>query len=555
MNAPAITSVLLEGCVPWPKDFARRYRDLDYWMGITLFEALVRSERRFPAKVAVVDGDRRCTYAELRERAQALAAGFLALGLHPGDRVVFQLTNGLDLIAAFLGLMRIGVIPIMALPAHRRTEIAHFAAAGGAVAHLMPAVVRDFDYRDMAREVASQCPTLRTVIVVGEPGVGQIGLAEVAESGARQRHRLRDIEPPPEQVALMLLSGGTTGLSKLIPRTHNDYLHGVMRSALAAELGPHTVYLAVLPMAHNYTLGAPGLLGTLVFGGTVVVAPAVTADAVFPLIETERVDIVSAGVPLVAKWLGSDLVEQYDLSSLKVFMSGGAKLAPELRRRIEETFHCTYQESFGTAEGLLNMTRLHDRPDIRLNSSGRPVSEGDEIKVVDDDGVEVADGQTGELLCRGPYTIRGYYNAPEINRSAFTADGFYRTGDVVRKIDGYLYVEGRKKDLINRGGEKISCDEIENHIQAHPNVESACVVAMPDPVFGEKACAFVILRQGSSLRFEELVQFLKAREIARFKLPERLEIVAEFPLSPAGKILRRMLRDSLRPDGQQGRDG
>jgi 2,3-dihydroxybenzoate-AMP ligase len=220
-------------------------------------------------------------------------------------------------------------------------------------------------------------------------------------------------------------------------------------------------------------------------------------------------------------------------------------LAPELRRRVEQKFRCLYQESYGTAEGLLNMTRLDDPEAVRMQSSGRPVSPADEIRIVDPDGREVPDGQTGELQVRGPYTIRGYYHAPEINARAFTADGFYRMGDVAKKIGGYLYLEGRIKDLINRGGEKISCEEIENHILAHPGIESACVVAMPDEVFGEKACAFVILRPDRRLALNELLEFLKGRNIARFKMPERLEVVEEFPISPAGKVLRRELQGAL----------
>ena len=191
------------------------------------------------------------------------------------------------------------------------------------------------------------------------------------------------------------------------------------------------------------------------------------------------------------------------------------------------------------------MTRLDDPLAIRMESSGRPVSEGDEIKIIDEHGNELPDGVAGELVCRGPYTIRGYYRAPDINRRAFTADGFYRMGDVVRKIGGYLYVEGRMKDLINRGGEKISCEEIENHLLAHPDIESACVVSMPDEVFGEKACAFVILRHGRQLTLSLLTEFLQTRDIARFKFPERMEIVDSFPISPAGKILRRELREQI----------
>ncbi len=531
---------MLEGCVAWPEEFARRYRAEGYWEDVTLFEVLCRTAAQFPDKLAVVDGARRVSYVQLRGDVERLAAGLSSLGLRAQERVVFQLDNGLELIETFFALTRIGVIPVLALPAHRKTEIAHFARAAGAVALLIPDLARQFDYRAMANEVVAECPSIRNVIVSGQAGARQTALADLFETG--NAARAGPALPHAEEVALMLLSGGTTGLPKLIPRTHTDYIYGSRQSAKAAGFGPDTVYLALLPIAHNYTLGAPGVLGAIASGATTVVSPGTAADVVFPLIERERVSVLCAAVPLVARWLGSDLFGRHDLGSLKVFMNGGAKLVPELRQRVEERFQCIYQESFGTAEGLLNMTRLDDPLKVRMNSSGRPVSDGDEIRIVDPSGHELPDGQPGELLVRGPYTIRGYYKGSEINKAGFTADGFYRMGDIVRKVDGYLYLEGRIKDLINRGGEKISCEEIENHLLAHPSIESACIVAMPDPVFGEKACAFAILRQDCGLTLDEVRSFLQARGIARFKMPERLELVAEFPISPAGKILRASLR-------------
>ena len=531
---------MLEGCVAWPEEFAARYRAQGYWADTTLFQVLAGTAALYPDKLAVVDGARRLTYAQLLDEVERLAGGLSALGLAPADRVIFQLNNSLELIVAFFALMRIGAIPILALPAHRRSEIAHFARASGAVALMIPDVVRKFDYREMAREVVAECPEIRHVIVSGQAGAGQVGLGGLLD-GTPSGSSLGPL-PESEDVALMLLSGGTTGLPKLIPRTHTDYLYGSRQSARVAGFSAETVFLALLPIAHNYTLGAPGVLGAVSCGGTTVIAPGTSADIVFPLIEREGVTVLSAAVPLVAKWLASELFGRCALGSLKVFMNGGAKLVPELRRRVEEKFRCIYQESFGTAEGLLNMTRLYDPESVRMNSSGRPVSEGDEIKVVDASGRELPDGQPGELLVRGPYTIRGYYKGAEINKAGFTAEGFYRMGDVVSMVDGYLYLEGRIKDLINRGGEKISCEEIENHILAYPKIESACVVAMPDEVFGEKACAFAILRPDCTLTLEELLDFLHTREIARFKMPERLEVVDEFPISPAGKILRAGLR-------------
>jgi 2,3-dihydroxybenzoate-AMP ligase len=518
---------MLPGCVPWPEEFARRYRSRGYWAGITLFEMLRRAAASAPQKIAVVDGERRCSYGELVLRAEDRARAYHAMGLRPLDRVIFQLSNGLDFLLSFFALLRAGVIPVMALPAHRKAEIGQWAEHAKAVAHFIPAASDRFDYLGLAREVAAEHPSLRHIVVAGRaPG---------ARAGT-------PVEPAADEVALMLLSGGTTGVPKLIPRSHDDYVYNVRQTSRTAGFGPQTVFLAVLPMGHNYTLACPGVLGTLAQGGTVVIAAGTSAESVFPVIERERVTAIAATVPLVARWLQSELFARYDLGSLRLFVNGGAKLAPELRRRVEERFGCEYQENFGCGEGLINMTRPGDAAELRHHSSGRPVSEADEVRVVDEQGRDVPPGAVGELITRGPYTIRGYYDAAEANRASFTADGFYRMGDIARVVDGYIYLEGRRKDLINRGGEKISCEEIEDYILAYPKVMSVCVVAMPDPVFGEKACAFAIAREGCSLGLEELIAFLEARNIARFKLPERLELVSEFPISPAGKILRRELR-------------
>jgi 2,3-dihydroxybenzoate-AMP ligase len=189
------------------------------------------------------------------------------------------------------------------------------------------------------------------------------------------------------------------------------------------------------------------------------------------------------------------------------------------------------------------MVRLDDPDDLLLESSGAPVSDWDEIEVLDDQDRPVPDGQPGELVTRGPYTVCGYYNAPDTNALAFTSDGFYRMGDIVRKRGRYVYTEGRRKDLINRGGEKISCDEVENLIIGLRQVRQVSVVAMADPVFGEKACACVVLHPGAQLTFEEMTSHLRAQKIASFKLPERLEILDAFPISPVGKILKRDLRE------------
>jgi 2,3-dihydroxybenzoate-AMP ligase len=534
---------MLEGYTPWPEDFARRYRQEGYWAGITLHDMLTSLIRAAPERIALVHGERRLSYRELGEQAEWLARSLVELGFRPGERVILQLPNSLELVVAFFALTRIGVIPVMALPAHRREEITHFVAHAEAVGYFVPDMLREFDYRRMAAEVSAGAPTLRHVIILGAPEPNQISLTKLLKNGNQLRSiALSDFAPSPDDVALMLLSGGTTGLPKMIPRTHNDYVYNCLQSGSIAGFNAESVFLALLPMAHNYTLGCPGVLGVLARGGKAVIAPDTNIETVARLIEEERVSVISAAVPLIVNWLNSAPPQHRDFSSLRVLMNGGAKLAPELRRRVEMRFGCVFQESFGTGEGLLNMTRLDDPAEIRYTSSGRPVSPADEIRIVDEQGRQVAEGESGELQCRGPYTIRAYYNAPDKTRAAFTEDGFYRTGDVVRRANGNLYVEGRIKDIVNRGGEKISCEEVENHILGHPKVKNACVVAMPDPVFGEKACAFVIPVEGAQFDLAEMNSFLLGRNIAKFKLPERLKLVQEFPTSPAGKILRRELR-------------
>jgi 2,3-dihydroxybenzoate-AMP ligase len=270
------------------------------------------------------------------------------------------------------------------------------------------------------------------------------------------------------------------------------------------------------------------------------------AQSALSLIEAERVT-VTALVPAIAiRWMESPGLADHDLSSLKVLQVGGQRFQPEHARLVRRQLGCTLQQVFGMAEGLLNYTRLDDPEDVIVGTQGRPMLAQDEVRVVDDNDRDVADGVTGELLTRGPYTLRGYFRAPEHNGRCFTSDGWYRSGDLVRWHNGNLIVEGRIKDLINRGGEKISAEELENLIVAHPGVIHAAVVAMPDRILGERVCAFLVTRDGTVLALDQLNQYLADRGLARFKLPERMEIVAELPLTKVGKVDKNALRELAR---------
>ena len=529
---------------PWPEERAARYRAAGLWQGVTVAEMVELKASEHAAKTALVQGERRISYAQLIDDSKRLATALLQLGLCPGERVVMQLPNVPEFVVVYLALQWIGAIPVMALRAHRHAEVRHFIGASGAAAYVIADRVGDFDYRPMADEMrAAFAPALRHVIVAGEAAAGQTALASLLGTHADEA-RLAAARPDPSSISTLLLSGGTTSMSKLIPRTHDDYVLNARLCAQAAGFDSDTVLMAILPLGHNYNLASPGMLGAFCNGGTVVLSSGTDSETIFATVARERVSVIAAVVPLIANWLSSDVPSRHDLSSLKVVQNGGARLPPEMRARLRERFGCIPQEIYGTAEGLINMTRLDDPDDLLLHSSGAPVSEHDEIKVLDDDDREAPDGEPGELVTRGPYTINGYYHAPPgKNAEAFTADGFYRMGDIVRKRGRYVYTEGRRKDLINRGGEKISCDEVEALIVKHPKVKTVALVAMPDPVFGERACACVVCRDGERLTFDELIAFLREQRIASFKLPERLELMNDFPLSPVGKILKRELRD------------
>jgi len=525
----------------WPDDMAALYRAKGYWRGETFSQVLRSRAEAQPDAVAVVGMDQRWTYGDLLEKAEAAAAGFLALGLKPGDRVVVQLPNLPEFLSVIFGLFRAQLIPVYALPAHRSTEIVHFVARAEASAYVVADRHEGFDYRILARAVQGEIPDLRHVVVVGE-----------AEEFAAFDDFLADPailpvnDADPSSVAFLQISGGSTGLSKLIPRTHDDYLYSVRESADISGLEPESVYLTALPAAHNFPMSSPGYLGALYVGATVVMAPSPSPDVCFPLIEREGVTITGLVPPLALLWMQAAARKSHDLSSLQVLLVGGAKFLPEAARRVRAELGCTLQQVFGMAEGLVNYTRLDDDEALIVETQGRPISPDDEILILDDAGAPVPEGEAGDLLTRGPYTIRAYHNEPGANARSFTDDGFYRTGDVVRRTpEGYLVVMGRATDHINRAGEKISAEEVEDHLLAHPAVFDAAVVSVPDEYLGERICAFVIPK-GDAPRGVELKAWMRQRDIAAFKVPDQIVFVEDFAVTAVGKVSRRELRAALR---------
>jgi 2,3-dihydroxybenzoate-AMP ligase len=539
---------MLEGFVPFPPEYAQRYRERGYWLDKTLAQEFAEVFTKFGPRTALIDGPRRYSYADIDEQSDNLALNLLELGLKPLDRVVPTLPNVAEFVILYFALQKLGCIPIAALVTHRYAEISQFTRLSGARCCVYPETSGDFRFAPVIDRVQAENPTLQLRLVLGKPSAGEHSLVELIERPATQpRSALRAIRMDAADPCIFQLSGGTTGIPKLIPRTNNDYAYNSKVAADVAGVTADSVLLLVLPIAHNLPLACPGIQGFMFKGATVVLHSNTRPSEMFALIERHRVTHIKVVPALLIRLINDPTIGDYELGSVQQIQSGGQRMQPETRHRTRELFHNAFvQENFGMSEGLLMFVRHGDPEDVLLETCGRPVCADDEVKLVDDEGNEVVPGEVGELTCRGPYTLRGYFGVPEYNARQFTADGFYRSGDLMRQHpSGNYIVEGRKKDLINRGGEKISAEEVENLILMHPAVQNVACVPMPDPMMGEKMCACVVLKPGAALTLAELVAFLNTHEIARFKLPERLEVLPEFPVSTFGKVSKKALGERV----------
>ncbi|WP_447034612.1 (2,3-dihydroxybenzoyl)adenylate synthase [Streptomyces sp. DSM 118878] len=534
---------MLAGCTDWPEAVAAGYREDGLWRGEALGVLLRRGAQRHPDRTALVAQGSRWTYARLDELVDRRAAGFAERGIATGDRVVVQLPNVAEFVVVCFALWRIGACPVFCLPSYRAVEVEHLCGLTGPVAYVIPDIYLGHDYRPLADAMRQRFPSLRDVFVVGDSG-GHTAITDVVAAARRFT------EPDPGDVAFFLLSGGTTGLPKLIPRTHDDYGYQVRASAELCGLTPHSVYLAVLPVEFNFTWGCPGVMGALAAGGTAVLAVPSATDDLFALVGEEGVTFTSLVPSLVHQWLDEVACTTNAPSGLEVLQVGGAPLHQDLAARAARELGCTLQQVYGMAEGLLCLTRLDSPRRTVLGTQGRPLSDADELLVVDAEGREVPPGEPGELLTRGPYTLRGYYRGGDHNTLAFTSDGFYRTGDLVRVLsDGSVVVEGRRKEVIIRGGDKVSPVEIEGYLLDHPGVRQVAVVGIPHPLLGESTCACVVAGE-EPLDLARLRGALQRRGVADYKLPDRLEILPGLPVTALGKVDKKRLAAQLSAGGR-----
>ncbi|BCU54693.1 (2,3-dihydroxybenzoyl)adenylate synthase EntE [Enterobacter kobei] len=528
----------------WPDEFARRYREKGYWQDLPLTDILTRHGQS--DRPAVIEGERTLSYRELDQASDNLACSLHQRGLRRGDTALVQLGNVVEFYITFFALLKMGVAPVNALFSHQQSELNAYAA------QIRPAlVIADREHKlfqddSFLNKFVAEHASVREVLLRNDQGKQALQAAITRPADGTPL-----LPTPADEVAFFQLSGGSTGKPKLIPRTHNDYYYSIRRSNEICEFTANTRYLCALPAAHNYPLSSPGALGVFLAQGCVVLAADPSATLCFPLIEKHQINVTALVPPAVSLWLQAiaEWGSNAQLASLKLLQVGGARLSATLAARIPAEIGCQLQQVFGMAEGLVNYTRLDDGPARVNHTQGRPMCPDDEVWVADEHGNPLPTGDVGRLMTRGPYTFRGYFNSPEHNASAFDANGFYCSGDLISiDADGYITVQGREKDQINRGGEKIAAEEIENLLLRHPAVIHAALVSMEDSLLGEKSCAYLVVRQ--PVRPVEIRRFLREQGVAEFKLPDRVKCVDALPLTPVGKVDKKTLRHMLAEQSQ-----
>jgi len=555
---------MLEGANPFPKEFIDLYYEKHWWSGISFGEMLDRTCDLYPYKEALVAGEVRLTYWQLREQTDRAAIAFLELGIEKLDRVLLQIPNWAEFVYAYYGLHKIGAIPVMCIPRFSQREIEHFCEVTEAKAWIVPLQFEKINYGPMIESLRSRAFFLKHILVIDSSGrkgeslpKGTLSLNNLIDTVDLKRYPkdyLQSFKPDPDEICHLMPTGGTTGLPKLVPRTHNDFLCNVEYRAKAWERCPRDITLIATPFAHNMAIEV-SLNPSFLTGGKVVAISSTRPREILEAIQKERVTTMILAVAQVRQIIDYPELDQYDVSSLQVIATGGSPIPPALIKEVYVKLKCKFYNVYGSSEGPCTQTRYGDADDVVFHTVGWPLCPYDEFKIIDASGHELPLGKEGECVARGPCIFRGYYKSETENCEAFTADGFYRTGDIAKfDPEGRLIITGRRKDIIIRGGENISAREVEELISSHPKVTQVAAVGWPDATLGERVCLFVTPQKGSTISFEEIITYLKEKKTSVLYLPERVEVIEEMPLTNVGKVdkirLREEIKEKLRKEGK-----
>jgi 2,3-dihydroxybenzoate-AMP ligase len=539
----------IQGFEPYKKEDVERYVKYRWWLGLTWGDMFDKATDLYPRKEALVDDTARFTYRELREKVDRLAIGFMGLGIKERDFVLLQLPNWHEFIFAFFALQKIGAIVVLLVARHGLSEINYLSSLTHPVAWIGPDHYKNTEYLAMVQQAMKENKELRHLVSVRSPENTAFtpleGLIEGSELTKSSLEALAARRPDPMEVSIILPTGGTTGLPKAVPRTHNDYIASVEYHTRAWEVTCNDTMLTAAPVSHAQAIhNCVG--GAFFHCAKYVLTDSTDAADICKVIEREKVTAFPTVPALVHRIVSMENLKDYDLSSLTRIYAGGAPSTPELVKSVYEKVGCKFVNALGSSEGPAAMSRLDADLETICNTVGEKDCPYAQVKIVDQDLQELPPNKEGELITKGPNIFNGYFKSEEENRNVFTQDGFFRTGDLA-KIDesGIITITGRIKETILRGGETLSAIGIERLVSSHPAVADVAVIGMPDKALGERICAYVKLKDGESLSLEELVAYLRGIGASVLQLPERLELIDSIPLTKVGKADKKVLKEDI----------
>jgi 2,3-dihydroxybenzoate-AMP ligase/mycobactin salicyl-AMP ligase len=539
----------LEGFIPYKKEDAEKYNRLRWWLGLTFGDLLDKAADVYPDKEAFVDGRSRLTFGQARDKTNRLAIGLMDLGIAPRDRVLVQLPNWNEFVFAYFAVQKIGGVAVLLIDRYRQYEIGHLVQLTGATSWIIAERYKKTDYLPIVEDVKKDHPQLKNIILARSEAPGSFlsmeNLIREVKLDTANLQRLAQRRPDPMEVAHMGPTGGTTGLPKVVPRTHNSLVCTMEYAAYAWEVNIHDVCFLAGPVGHDLAF-TKGLCSNLFAFGKTIFLDSTEMKEVCETIQRERVTTIVWTPTLAKRLLDFEGLKGYDLSSLRAMHCGGSASLPEIVKGVREDLRCNFFNGYGGTEGQTTLTRANDRLETILHTVGKPTCPYDIYKVVSPDGEELPPNTSGELMIKGPGVFTGYYKAPEENATVFNEEGFFRTGDLaIIDEKGTVTLTGRIKEMINRGGESISSTEIEKLITSHPGVAFVAVIPMPDPVFGERVCAYIQPKPGANLSFEKIIAYLREKKASVLQLPERIEFVETMPFTKAEKVDKKFLREDI----------
>ena len=513
-----------------------QYLKKGWWKKQTHGDLLSACAVKYGSKIAIVDDRESITFQELDDKTDRLAAWFLNSGLKKGDRILLQGINRISYAMICFAFFKIGVIPITILPSHREIEVRGILESSEACGYICVKKYHGYDYQPLVDKMTNQFDFLKNVWYIED--LEKINLEQYELSDC-------DFEKPEyDDPAIFVLSGGTTGIPKMIPRVHASFRCEQDACARAFGVDENSVVLVSMPLSHAWNLVGPGMIGSLLQGAQVVLSYNGTADEILDAVQKYKVTSMGLVPSLILTCMDIlRITDEYDLSSLKSIQIGGAMSTGQLLLDAMDAFGCVIQQAYGMSEGLVCATRMNDENSILISTHGRPVCEGDDLQILDEDENPVEPGGEGEIAAKGPCLFDGYYNNPSANSRAFSGDGYYLTGDRGRILSetGYLQVTGRVKEQINRMGEKIMPSELEEYLIHYPGVEEVYVVPANDRVLTQRIVVF-IKTDDKNLTLKDIRSFLEEQNVASYKMPDQLILREEWPYTGVGKVDKKKLQ-------------